>query len=257
MNHERALTLLQGTASPLPPEDHAEWEELTRYLEEHPDLDHWFRLAAPENPLLRAAFTSISAPQPGEVLIPAATEQAPRSPVLFPTPRRHFLKVAASIAVGAGAAWWLSDPRRAGPLPYASAATVDDFRQEIAEYCAGHYKLDVKGVTLDAANEHLTHAGATTPCSLPEGIRDKALIGCKVIEWRGRKVGMTCFDCGKQDVVHVFTVALDAFSEDPCPVKLAELRVCCERETAGWIADKRLHLAVAAKPGYAIADLVS
>ena len=259
MNHERALSLLQGTASPLPPEDHTEWEELAAHLEEHPDMDEWFRHSSPEDHILQSAFTGITPPQPTEVLTTLPTvETASRKPeLLFPTPRRRFLKVAAGIAMGAGAAWWFTDSRRAGPLPYASAATVDDFRQDIAEYCTGHYRLDVKGVSLDDATAHLAHAGATTPCGLPQSIRNMSLIGCKVIEWRGRKVGMTCFNCVQKNVIHVFSVGVEAFKEVPAPEQLAKPVICCERETAGWIADSRLHLAVAAKPGYALGPLMS
>jgi hypothetical protein len=256
MNQERALSLLQGTASPLPDESDGEWESLALFLEQHPDLDHWFRTLSPESPLLRQAFTAIATPRPAEILKLETTTPS-RQPTLFATPRRHFIKAAASLAIGAGAAWWLFDNQRAGPISYASAGTIDDFRQELAEFSAGHYRLDVKGISLDAANHHLHQAGATTPCSLPISIRNMPFIGCKVIEWRGRKVGMTCFHCGEHNVVHIFTVGLDAFSEEPCPVKLAAPKICCELETAGWIANSRLHLAVAAKPGHRISDLLT
>ncbi len=256
MTPERAISLLQGTATPLPPENHPEWEELAKCLEQHPDLDEWFRHASPVDDALRSAYTAIIAPRPSQILDAPVTLPRQGSALISP-PRRQFLKTAASLAIGAGAAWWLLAPRRSGPLPYAAAATVKDFRQDIAEYCAGHYQLDIKGVSLDDAAAHLSHAGATSPCGLPEGIRKHPVIGCKVLEWRGRKVGMTCFNCGSRDVVHIFTVHLEAFTETPDPAELAKPVVCCERETAGWIADSRLHLAVAAKPGNPIADLVS
>lgn len=256
MTHERAIALLQGQADPLPPEDSLEWMELADYLDLHPELDDWFRHRAPVDAVLRGAFGSIAAPQSAEVLGPVHGVSTAKAPDLI-APRRQFLRLAASLAIGAGAAWWLMDRRRAGPVQYAAAATVDDFRRDIAEFSAGFYKLDVKGISLDDATSHLAHAGATTPCGIPENIRKMSFIGCKVIEWRGRKVGMTCFDCGKRDVVHVFTVALEAFSEVPSQAELLKPIVCCERETAGWIHDGRLHLAVAAKPGHHIADLLS
>lgn len=257
MNHERAIALLQGQADPLPPEEAAEWNDLADYLEVHPDLDDWFRHHTPVDAVLRTAFTSIAAPEVGDLLASVHETSATRPPQMPAAPRRQFLRLAASLAIGAGAAWWLMDRRRAGPAEYAATPTVEDFRRDLAEFSAGFYKLDVKGVSLDDATMHLAHAGAATPCGLPASIRSMAFIGCKVIEWRGRKVGMTCFDCGKRDVVHVFTVALDAFREVPPAEELSKPVVCCERETAGWINDGRLHLAIAAKPGHHIADLVS
>lgn len=129
--------------------------------------------------------------------------------------RRHLWIAAAAIVMAGAAVWMLENYFSAaseggGAL---AAATLREYRDEVASVYAGMhqtgFELDHSDADVAKVKQWLAEHGAPADAVLRAGLTDALPFGCKIVEWRGRKVSMMCF--GKNDdEAHLFVVSRDA-----------------------------------------------
>jgi hypothetical protein len=248
MTREYALDLMLCRVQPLPPEDHADWEELALYLEEHPELATWFDSASPADAALSQALQEIDTP-------PAPTK-LPANPAAASSSRRGFLKAAAAVTLlGGGATSWLMRP-----VAYRhsmAAASYADFCEDMCIFASRLMKLDHKGTSLPPLRSWLSEHSLPQPSQLPTSVASRTMKGCKEVPWGARKVGLICFMKEDGSVVHVFSVRRDVLQSVPDATAMAQATVYAGREVVGWADQENVSVLVPSKVGTSTRELLA
>ena len=246
MNHERAIALLLATASPLPPEDHPEWEELATHLEVHPELNDWFARMTSADASLEQAIQGLST----QVVLTSGKTAQPFS-------RRRWLKAAAAVVVaGAGGAGWLARPiayrHRGAEVSYA------DFCEDMCVYATRLLSLDHKHSEYVQLRAWMHDHGAPVPQgSLPSAIATRMTKGCKRVDWGQRKVGLICFSKEDGKLVHIFSMQVTDLAAVPSKDTMLQPALYEGREVVGWIMGDTINVLVPAKVGTTTAELLT
>jgi hypothetical protein len=123
-------------------------------------------------------------------------------------------------------------------------------------------RMRTEGLSLDhvtdqlaEVNTWLADAGAPLPYLMQAGLREARPTGCRVLEWRGRKVTMICFRKGEA-VAHLFVLERDALAPDaaepsrePGPVQQV-----AGHPVAAWGCRKCQYVLVGAQKGMRLED---
>jgi hypothetical protein len=72
---------------------------------------------------------------------------------------------------------------------------------------------------------------------------DKGLMGCRVLDWRGKKVSMLCYQLKSSAHVDIFVAEANIFPDAP-PLDQAQFAVSYGLPTASWTHDGKVYLAV-------------
>lgn len=168
-------------------------------------------------------------------------------------PRRTWLPWAAAAALLAVAATVLWMPPAPTPATLAQAEV---------ELVALYDRMQNEGMSLDHVSDELAEvntwladAGAPLPYLMQAGLRGARPMGCRVLEWRGRKVTMICFRKGEA-AAHLFVLEREAMAEalprrQPGPVlHVAGLPV------AAWGCVKCQYVLIGASKGTRLEDFL-
>jgi len=88
------------------------------------------------------------------------------------------------------------------------ASYLAEFRQEMVELIPKGVSLDVQSSELEDLINHVALQSAPRPDVFPEFLQGQTPMGCKVIDWKGKKVALFCFKKGEDDIVHLFVAQL-------------------------------------------------
>lgn len=254
MNRERAISLLNYTASPLPAEDDPEWEELVAFLEADPSLQAWFTSQSPADALLEDVLAKL----------PETRTTAPPAKVITPptnvwTRRRWLVASAAGVAATLGGGAWVLER----PTNFAHADGPSDFagfREDMARFADRLFRLNKKSESPQTLITFLTEKGGDTPTdwkTLPPKIADKPARGCRVIDWGQQRVGLICFLRDERQVVHLFSIKTSSLRSQTPAADMRAPTVLHGRECCGWVQGDYVHLLVGAKPGVPVQDLLA
>lgn len=167
--------------------------------------------------------------------------------------RRVWLPWAAAAALLATAAvvLWLPPATAPASLAQAEVELVEMFDRMRTEGMSLDHVTD----QLAEVNTWLADAGAPLPYLMQAGLRDARPTGCRVLEWRGRKVTMICFRKG-ESVAHLFVLERDALapetaapSREPGPVQQV-----AGHPVAAWGCRKCQYVLVGAHKGMRLED---
>jgi hypothetical protein len=162
------------------------------------------------------------------------------------------------------AAWWQHLFSRQSPVSWALAAiiilvfTIAIFWKKpagstsFAEYSAQMVHaavhdanhVDAPAADLKQAMAWLTAHQGDKHWVLPLALNDgPGLMGCRVLDWRGRKVSMLCYNINDSAHVDVFVTAANVFPDAP-PVDQPQFARNAETATAGWTHEGKVYLTV-------------
>lgn len=136
----------------------------------------------------------------------------------IPVPARLKSQILAGGKIVKSPAWW----RR--PLNFAAAAALvllcalaainlvdhqsrdfSEFRREMSDFLTADLTyLDNESKSVDELQRYLARHDSPTDFQLPEKVRELVSIGCRVLNWHGRKVSLICFHAGRGQEVHLF-----------------------------------------------------
>ncbi len=127
-------------------------------------------------------------------------------------------------------------------LRHESSARLDSFRETMVRYSM----REREHITFMASNpseiRHWLQAhGIETNFDLPNGLRDKPVEGCRVVDWNGEKVTLICFEWKDGNHVDLFVLdhaGLPGLAEDG-PPKLVEAGGSM---TATWTKGGKVYL---------------
>lgn len=210
--------------------------EALALLERDAELREWFAAEQAADKLIADKLKA--APLPPDLLERVRTGTAAR---MASKPRRPVLALAlaASFALlGVIAALWLN--RAPAPAPGSFAAC----RADMAQFLRTFPKLDIATDRLPEVRAWLAQQHPLVPANLPKGLEQFPSIGCRTIEWQGKKLALVCFMAEGQ-AVHVFVMPHSAFPDAELNSTPGFAKVGTQT-TASWARDDTLYLVVSA-----------
>ena len=155
MTRERAISLLLGSAHPLPAETDSEWEAAALMLDSDETLAAWFAVQSPADEAVKSVLRRLPVPAPTTVL-----------PSPFSRPgvtRRRWLGVASTgLAASLAAGWWVLER----PTHFAHADGSGDFagfREDMARFADRLFRLTKKDSQFATLNQWLDQMQAARP----------------------------------------------------------------------------------------------
>lgn len=206
-------------------------------LESDQELEQWFEADQAFDDGFRDALSGLKAPEPKTVT------PEPARILRFP-----FLKLVAAAAVvaiiGAFAFGQYSKTQNRK-----TAALVNDLRQSMAAFAASSFELDLMDNDLsNLRNLNITNGG-TFGDALDTVFARGLPMGCKVVDWDGRKVSLYCFGNEQGQVVHAFVMPLEQLNGKSVARHLKGIVEFSERDTGGFVAGDTAYLLVSSMPG--------
>jgi hypothetical protein len=147
------------------------------------------------------------------------------------------LAMAASFALmGLIAVLWFNRTPVAAPGSFAA------YRADMAQFLREFPRLDITTDRLPEVREWLQQQHPLTKVNLPKALEQFPSIGCRTVEWQGKKLALVCFMVEGQ-VVHLFVLPRNTFpdaGDHPKPV-LAKVG---SQNTASWSGSDNQYLLV-------------
>lgn len=252
MDIDKAKQILEAIHHGAPAVDSADCDAACVLLEQDEQLQRWFESTLSEASEIDRAITTkltdVAAPQGAQdraLDAAKADGRGGRSPIV-----RFLVPMAAAAAlVFAG----LSLFNRGGEgdtvtvvVATHSGATLDAFRDDMADFALNRLQLQHKGSALPELKGWLTAHNAPAIDRLSEGVASARGLGCAVVGWGDNRVSLICFKNSEDQVVHMFVIDRCVVDCDSVETLLAEKVEKSGLETAGWADDSKVYLLVGA-----------
>ena len=194
MKSEQAKLILQAYRPGGEDAGDPRFAEALEQAHRDPALMAWFK----EQRALDAAISRKiqQTPLPGDLLetiLAGKTFHPRRSPALSP----RLLLLAASIVLllSLGAIWLTRPP--------ATLPTFAACREDMARFLSTFPRLDLETEKLSEIRQWVAGHPTLASAEIPSALQKFPGIGCRTMEWRGKKLGLVCFMVDGE-VVHLF-----------------------------------------------------
>ena len=111
----------------------------------------------------------------------------------------------------------------------------------VARLSAGVAPLDFGGTSVGEVRTWLAANGSAEPEAISTALELRPTLGCRVLNWRGAKVTLVCFDAGQGRVTHLVVVDRAVFPdlEETMPPKSSHLR---DWTVVNWTTEEHVYL---------------
>lgn len=124
--------------------------------------------------------------------------------------RRPLVQLAAAACIAlliTAAAVWLNSEKKPGFAQY---------RDEMAQLAVLKLdRLDLMTHDLAEVRRWLAERNLTGELTLPSGLNGRPTLGCRLLDWRGKKVSLICFELANQETAHLLVIDRAAFGDAP------------------------------------------
>lgn len=96
---------------------------------------------------------------------------------------------------------------------WTTRADANDMTEFAADYIASGFFLSEQGADVEELRQWLAQQRAPLPSELPEGFYRLRSLGCKRVDYRGKKISLICFGDGKE--YHLFVARREDFPSMP------------------------------------------
>lgn len=132
------------------------------------------------------------------------------------------------------------------------------FRERAALFVSGGVSFDTKTRELEAAKDWLSGAGYPVYAEVPERLAKFKAVGCKKLDWDGKRIGLVCFVDDRSQLVHLFIIDREALLDaDEAMATFAMVERHEDHETGGWASDDHIFLLVGSKPEVSLTHLLA
>ncbi len=212
-----------------------------------PALGQWFAQEQALDSAIAGKLQSVPVPAGLKAAI-LAGHNVINKPAAF-QPRRQWLALAAGIAVLLSlAVFWIQQPR-------SQPEQFTQFHADMSQFLNSIDRLDLQTDDLAKIRHWLdTHQGHSN-LVLPAKLDGQPSIGCRVMDWRNKKVSLVCYylrspDSNKIDEMHLLVIDRDELA-DPPPSAQPQFVTTGKWETASWSDNRHSYiLAGLAKGNY-------
>ena len=234
MNREEAKILLSTSRSDGSDANDPQVAEALALVARDAELRAWFEAEQAVDKVIAAKLKAV--PLPADLLERVRGETQAR--IADKPPRPSFaVAMAAGIALlGFLAVLWFN---RMHPSPTDSFAA---YRADMAKFLREFPRLDITTDRLPEVREWLTRQHPLLRVQLPNGLERFPSIGCRTVEWQGRKLALVCF-MAEGNAVHLFVMPRVAFPDAPLTSTPVMAKIGGQN-TAGWSNGENLYLVV-------------
>lgn len=196
MNREEAKYVLSAYPIAGNQCEDSQFEEALRLAQRDPELREWFGRERELDAVIARKLQSVPPPPDLQFQLLAAHK-------VIPIPRWRF-RIASFAAAAAIAlvALTLSSYLFARRPTLALA----DFETYVASTAATLDHLDLNTSNLVEIRDWLRQGQAPSEFTVPSGLAQNKRVGCRVFDWRGKRVSLVCFALGEQKTAHMFIV---------------------------------------------------
>lgn len=190
--------------------------EALHLAESDPELREWFAESTRFDQAVASRLQEIAPPEGLRSSILAGIQVSP--PVYLRRRSAILLATAAVLMLGVAAAIWMVAPGSGhGTLAQSGGtSTAAEFREGMIQAYERMKALDYLSEDPDEILAWL-HENGIDDTATPAGeFGEERLVGCKILEWKGRKVSLVCFRSSESATypdVHFFTVHAEAIED--------------------------------------------
>lgn len=208
--------------------------EALALLEQDVELRAWFEAEQAADVAIAAKLKA--APLPEDLLeqIRAGTQAR-----IARRPRQHSFALAMAAVftlLGLIAVLWLNHAPSAVPGSFAA------YRTDMAQFLREFPQLDITTDRLPEVRAWLRQQHPLTQANIPKALEAFPSIGCRTVEWHGKKLALVCFMVEGQ-VVHLFVLPRDTFP-DAGSSTTPTLAKVGSQNTASWASNDNQYLLV-------------
>jgi len=238
MNNEEAKLILQAYRPGGQDAHDPRFREALEQAQRDPELARWFANEQALDSRINAKLKTAIAP-PANLKSQLLAQRKILRPVAWWRQPVWQLAAAACLALLLTvAAIWLKTARASGFAQY---------RSEMAEFAG--LKLDrLDLMTRDVAEVRrwLVQQNSNGDFVVPAGLDGRPSVGCRLLEWKGRKVSLVCFELQNRQIAHLLVVDRDAFRN--APAESPVFNQVGEVATVSWSRGNKTYL-MASKGG--------
>jgi hypothetical protein len=202
-----------------------------------PELQEWFQQHCAMQRTLRERFQQIPVPEglKQQIISERKTHTSSmlrRRPALFAAVAGLLLLLLAL---------WQFYPRLTQPDRFS------DFRNRMARIVLREYpKMDLETADLDAMRKLLSQQQAPGNYAMPNGLSQAKGTGCAVLDWRGQKVSMVCFNSGRKndanDSSDLFLFVIDRKAVPDAPSRKPRFSQLNRLATLSWTEGDKAYI---------------
>ena len=262
MDNKDIKEILSAYRDDLPMEESPEAVEALAALDQDAELRAWFEEEQRFDKEFAAALNAI--PVPAD-LAQRILEEAPSGDdpvedseskiVAFPRRRLWWAAAAAVVLTAASLIKYFAYPP-AVVFPGSTFSTVDEFREDMATYANSRFVLEHMTKDLTDARDWLKKHQSPTYEKTPDAIVGFEGMGCKTFNWGPHQASLVCFENGDSDIVHLFVVNKDVFSELMPVDELKANEIRQKLQTGGWMTEDKVYLFVGSEPEVEIGEIL-
>jgi hypothetical protein len=238
MNNEEAKLILQAYRPGGQDASDPRFREPLEQAQRDPELGRWFAKEQELDSRISAKVKASLTPPPHLKSQLLAQRKIVRPTVWWWQPIWQ-LAAAACVAllVTLGALWF----RPSGQTQFAA------YRADMAEFAEKKLdRLDLMSRDVAAVRRWLAQKESHGDLVLPAGLDGRPSLGCRLLDWKGHKVSLVCFELDDKKVAHLLVVDSAAFKDAPTEAPI--FKQVGDLATASWSRAGKTYM-VASKGG--------
>lgn len=214
MNNEEARLILQAYRSGGQDSNNPQFREALAQTQRDPELARWFANEQALDARINAKLGKAIIPPPNLKAQLLAQQKIVRPVAWWQRPAMRYALAACLALLITVAALWFNFYREERFL--ARGEGFAGYRNTVADF-AGHKlrRLEFKSADVAAVRRWLAQNDSHADLILPAGLEGRPSLGCRVLDWRGHKVTLVCFELENRQVVHLLAVDRHLFPDAP------------------------------------------
>lgn len=234
MNREEARYILQAYGVDGRESNDPQFREALEMLKQDPELAGWFARQQTVDRRLAESFSTFAVPPDLKSRLLAARKIVAPLPRWWQRPARLTAAAACVALLGTMVVLSLRSPARA------QFASFRSYAGAVAGDKNGRLELMSRDVT--AVRQWLNHRSAPADFVVPAGLNGLPSLGCRVLEWHGRKVSFVCFELENEQLAHLFVMDRDSLHGAPRSGVREVAALDGGVTTLSWSDDRRVYV---------------
>lgn len=214
MNNEAAKLILQAYRSGGQDANDPQFQEALAQAQRDPELARWFANEQALDSRISAKLDRGIAPPANLKARLLAQQKIVRPVIWWQRPAVRYALAACLALVATMAVVWYNAWRANQFHPHGDSFA--SYRDTVADFTG--YKLnqlDMKSPDVAEVRRWLAQKDSHADLVLPPGLEGRPSLGCRVLDWRGHKVTLVCFELANRQVAHLLVVDQSLFPDAP------------------------------------------
>ncbi len=238
MNNEEAKLILQAYRADGQDASDPRFREALEQVQRDPELAQWFANERALDSRIGAKLRK-STHAPADLKAQLFAQRKIVRPVIWWQRSSVRYAMAACFALIATIAVWFGFLHEG--VIEAHGNTFADYRDVMADFTGNKLKrLEFRTRDVTEVKRWLAKKDSIAELTFPKGLEGKPSLGCRVLEWQGKKVSLVCFELANRKIVHLLVV--DSLVFENAPGGSPEFKQAGGVATASWSRSGRTYV---------------